>query len=283
MKSNLKRLETVLKVPFEDWKVSDFEDDDELTDDLVESYSLNSTIVTLNAAKIWLMSKKASEKVINEYTEMIQIMGTEKDSQAQKQQKSETEEDLGEDFDWEIMTSKIRKYITNNLGTAKRIKLKQLLLLGLFGLQPPARIGNYLNMYVHRGIGSKLDSDKNYLMKDKGKLKFIYNKFKTSKHIGKTDVIIEDPLLIEVLMKYIKTLEGKNPLLIDMSQSQVTNNIKAITKKVFGTAFSVNTFRHSFLTWFMGTNPSIDEKKRVITSIGQVFKASTTDKYVRVD
>lgn len=286
MRSNLRRVEKIIRKPFEKWKVGDFKNDEKILDDFIDLYQLNSVIVSLNAIKMWLMFQKAKGSIIEDYGDIIKDLGKTKDDQVHKQEKTDIEEDLGDDFEWPIMQAKIRKYVSQNIDKVKGVKLKQLVMVSLFGLQPSTRIGNYLGMVVKDGEGGKLSSNKNYLIvptKRNDSYKFIFNKYKTSKHIGKTELKVVDKLLSQVLDKYTDTLDGEDPLLFDMTQAQITNNLKSITKKIFGVGFSVNVFRHSFLTNFLSGNPSIEEKSKMAKVIGQTYKPSRGESYVRID
>ena len=46
---------------------------------------------------------------------------------------------------------------------------------------------------------------------------------------------------------------------------------------------STNLFRHSFLSWFLSQNPTIEEKKKITRLIGQNLHASRAEKYQRHD
>ena len=282
MKSNLRRVEKLIGKKIETWKESDFKDDSKIFDNLVEKYQPNSIIVTLNAIKVWLLINKSSAKIIDEYGKLIKELGQEKDNETNRQKKTAAEEDLGDDFDFEKLRSKVKSYVTEHLPEANtESKLRQLLLVSLFSLQIPTRIGNYLGMEMRKGEGSKLENNKNYLMKTKTGWKFIFNKFKTSKYLGKVELRVEDKLLQDVLEKYISKIPRKQDVLFDATQSQITNNLNSITKKIFNVPFSVNLFRHSFSSWFLSTNPSIVEKEKTAKILGQVYAPSRMEKYAR--
>jgi hypothetical protein len=66
-----------------------------------------------------------------------------------------------------------------------------------------------------------------------------------------------------------------------MAQTAVSNALKSITKKELGKEIGLNGFRHIFLTHFLSTNPTIEEKKRVLTLVGHKFNPSQAELYQR--
>ena len=203
LRSNLKRVEKALEKPIEEWKVATFKDDEKVIDALVEDYALNSVLVSLSAIKGWLMFNDAPEKLVEEYKEAINDLVEENRDKAHKQEKTEVEEELGENFEYKNLHNKVREFISDNLEKATGSKLRDLVILGLYGLIPPARIGNYLDMSVRSGRGDRLKNDKNYIVKSKdGDYRFIFNKYKTSKHLGKVVYKIKDQLMEKLLDKY---------------------------------------------------------------------------------
>tara|TARA_R110000851_G_scaffold317415_2_gene480906 strand:+ start:742 stop:1659 length:918 start_codon:yes stop_codon:yes gene_type:complete len=283
MKSNLRRVEKIIDKNFDDWEVDDFKDHEKIIDDLTDKYQLNTVIVTLNAIKVWLIINKKPVKIIEEYGEIIKELGRLKDNTVKEQKKTDVEEELGKDFNFDNMREKIRDYVEENYESSKGTKLKDLLLVSLFSLQPPARIGNYLNMEIKQGVGSSLPKDKNYLMKNKGEYKFIFNKYKTAKHIGQVELEVKDELLKNVITKYLKNIPGDQEELFESDQSKVTSALIRATKKIFDVGFSLNVFRHSFLTEFLGKNPSIIEKEYMAKIIGQKYEVPRMEKYSRIE
>jgi len=284
IKSNLRRVEIIIDKKFKDWKIGDFKDDEKIIDDFVDKYQLNSVIVSISAIKSWLIWNNAPQELIDDYNDIVKDLIKSKDDQVNKQEKSGIEEDLGDDFDWDVLSGKSRKFIEKNIEDANGSKLKNLLILGLFSLQPPTRIGNYLGLEYRKGDGKKLKEDRNYLTEKKnGKYKFIFNKFKTSKYLGKTELSVEDPLLEELLNKYVKTLKGRNPILFNMNSSQISNTLKSITKRFLKTGITLNPFRHSFISNYMKEEHSIEEKTKIAKILGQTYKVPRMEKYARID
>lgn len=284
MKSNLKRVEKVIKKDIKDWKIKDFENPEKILDDLVENYSLNTAIVSMSAIKSWLIEENAKASLIEEYTDYIKELTHEKESIVNQQEKTDLEKELDENFEWKNLTKKVKDYIEKNIDkNINKNDLTKLLLIGLYTLQPPARIGNYLNMEIRKGDGKKLSNDKNYLMLKDGKYKFIFNKYKTSKHLGKVELPVTDPLLTKLITKHIEDKKGRVPIFLNLTQSQVTQFLNSISKKILGVPVSVNVFRHSFLSDFMKRNPSIKEKKEIASIVGQKYRIPRMEKYSRIE
>lgn len=284
IKNNLRRVEKIIDKPFDKWQIKDFENSEKLLDDFTEKYQLNSVIVSISALKSWLIEKDAKEKLVNEYMEILKELIGEKENHVNKQELTSEEKELGEDFDWEKLQEKSKKYIEANIGKAKGNRLRDLLILSLFSLQPPARLGNYLDMEIRQGKGSKLPDSKNYLMVSGNDYKFIFNKYKTAKHLGKVELKVESSLMKDLLAKYIKerkAQDGKNPDLLDITTSQMSAVLRNVTKKFLPTGITLNPFRHSFATWFMASNPSIEEKEKITKILGQTYKPPRVEKYAR--
>ena len=84
---------------------------------------------------------------------------------------------------------------------------RNFLILALFSLQPPTRTGNYLDMLYKnenkRGVKS-LNKKYNYITKlENGKYKMIFNKYKTSKYLGKIEYTIDNDLLNKLIDKWV--------------------------------------------------------------------------------
>ena len=41
-------------------------------------------------------------------------------------------------------------------------------------------------------------------------------------------------------------------------------------------------FRRIFFTWFLSTNPSVEEKQEVLKLVGQNYKPTQAEKYARI-
>ena len=64
-----------------------------------------------------------------------------------------------------------------------------------------------------------------------------------------------------------------------MTQTRFTAALTTVSKKLLGKELSNNAFRHIFITDFLSTNPSLNEKIRVLRLCGQVYKPNSADIY----
>jgi hypothetical protein len=292
-KNSFKRLEKVLEKPTEDMTVEDFEDSDGLLDTLLDKYSNNTTIQTLLFIKFLLRKLEAPEKLIEEYHEYMLELVAERNDQENSQRKNPAEEALGEDFDYGKMREKFVKEVEEMPKDPSFSMSRAMMMLGLFLLQPPTRIGNYLDMII-RKPGQRLKKDTNYLIvSPDGNYKFVFQNYKTAKNLGKIELPVKNETLKHLIDTYLERhpdYKSKkvsefivNPNGKSVSQSNFTQILKSITKKIYGVPGSTNLFRHSFLSWFLSQNPTIEEKKKITRLIGQNLHASRAEKYQRHD
>ena len=292
-RNSFKRLEKVLGKKTTDMTAEDFEDHSELLDKLLENYSNNTTIQTLLFIKFLLRQLDAPESLIEEYHEYLLELVSERNNQENSQKKTPAEEALGEDFDYIKMQEKFKKEVAEMPKDPSFSMSRAMMMLGLFLLQPPTRIGNYLDMVI-RKPGQRLKKDTNYLIvSPEGNYKFVFQNYKTSKNLGKIELPVKDDTLKKLIDMYLeKHPDHKknkvsefivNPNGASVSQSNFTQILKSITKRIYGVPGSTNLFRHSFLSWFLSQNPTIEEKKKITRLIGQNLHASRAEKYQRHD
>ena len=168
--------------------------------------------------------------------------------------------------------------------------MRNFVILGLYTLQPPTRIGNYLDMKIRnnckRDIKS-LNKKHNYICKmEDGKYKMVFNNYKTAKYLGKIVHIVENDILNKLLDKYITQYVKGDTLFTNangspITQPNYTQALQSITKKSLGKTLTPNDIRHIFLSWFQAQNPSIEEKEKVAKMIGQTYKPSRMELYAR--
>lgn len=140
------------------------------------------------------------------------------------------------------------------------------IVLGLYAYMPPRRNQDFLDMKIVR-CGKKddptqLSKEHNYLVlipKD-APIKFIFNKYKTSKTYGQQTVVIpntEAHPMGDALLMYLRHHPGlkdkkakEAPFLVDASGNAITagNAITRILNKVFGKAIGSSMLRHIYLS-----------------------------------
>jgi hypothetical protein len=295
--NSFKRIQKIMGIPLEDIQLKEFRKPEKIVNELLENYSLNTTIQTLIYIKYVIKKLSSKDKLPAEYHDYILELIEKRNEQVAEQKKTPSEELLGDDFDYMKMRKKFEKYL-NEVGLKQSFSnARAMLILGLYLLQPPARIGNFLNM-TYKGHSQRLPKDRNYLLRNKDgtQYEFVFNKYKTADHVGKNIRLpIRNKDLVGLINNYFtyhpKYKRGSKvgiEFLVNnngkpLTQSNFTQILKIISDKVIGSPLSTNNYRHSFLTWFNNNNPSINEKKRIGRILGQKNNISRQDKYVRLD
>lgn len=192
-------------------------------------------------------------------------------------------------IDFIEMKNIFKDFMKNNTDT-KRIE--HIFLLGTLLLsEAPTRLGNYNTMEIikvnptnYSDIIDGLDYEKNYLVViETEKITnyiYVFNKYKTASSIGTIHMKVEDPLLKQIITLLL--IEKKGQYLFKYSTSYMTQMLRTITEKIYGEPFSVDLIRHSFITWFFGTNPTTEEKINRLKIFGNVYKPNQADLYLRI-
>jgi len=147
IKSSLRRLEKVLKLPFDEWNKNTFDNTNEILNILSEDYSINTIILTLLAIIRYLEYIGGKEKIITEYKDILNEIIGERTNEEHSQKKDENEKVNW--INYEELKNKVEDEADEYLTKKKSFtKYRNFLILALFSLQPPTRIGNYLDMKV---------------------------------------------------------------------------------------------------------------------------------------
>ena len=298
MKQNIQRIEKLIGKDVKDFKISDFKDVNGIVDKITEKYNLNSAIQTILGIIKYFDLNNYSNKIIEEYRELLNELVVERNEQQNNQDFKNNE---GENWiDYEELKEKIEDLVPSYLDKKMAFsKFRNFLIIALFSLIPPARISHYVNMVKKYKKDLKvkpqsLASRKNYIIIDDEKtpneFTFVFNTYKTSKTSGKVINKITNKDLIKLLEMYFNEYNNdkKNPNFLinvngkEMSQENITNSQRSTTKKLLGKSISNNLFRHIFLTYFTELNPSINEKIRIGELIGQKYKPTQMEKYRRI-
>lgn len=287
---NIKRIEFIIKLDVNEWDKKSFNNYNIILDELLNDYSLNSIINTINTIIFYLKSVKADEKIINKYIDILNDLADERKKEEFKQEASNKE--LSNWINYNDMKKKIEELSIDYIKHKKAFTVfRNFLIFSLYILSIPVRIQNYLNMKVIKNEDSNNDSDHNYLIKDKEGYKMIFNKYKTSKYIGRVEINIENEILIKLIDRWFKMynkIESNNDkfFLINKNEEEMTQNnfssaLKSISKRIFNKEISVNDIRHIFLTDFLSSNRTIEEKIKVAQIMGQTYKPSRMELYQR--
>ncbi len=290
--TGLKRLEKILSKPFDKLTLNDFSNSESILDKTTDLYSLNTTISTILSIIKFIEFKKGKEKLIEDYREILNELIQQRNASQGKQEFKEGEEQNW--IDYEELKSQV-EFLSKSIYLKNKksfTEYRNFLILALYVLMPPARIGNYLNMLKKDGgsMKQKIDSlpkNHNYLVKTGDTYTLIFNEYKTSKVLGKIKYEIKNEILNKLISKYLEDYNNnsKNKYFMinasgkQMSQTGFTNGQSSITKKLFNKHITNNMFRRIFFTWFLSTNPSVEEKQKVLRVSGQNYKPSMVEKY----
>ena len=289
----LKRLEKILGKEFDKIKISDFKNVNDTLDKITEMYSLNTTISTILAINRFLISNNAKDTLIQEYRDILNELIQQRNGGLGKQKFKEGEEENW--IDYHELKKQVEKLSKDYLTKKKSFtEYRNFLILSLFTLIPPARVGNYLDMVKKDDsiMKQKIDSlpkKFNYIVKTGDTYTLIFNQYKTSKILGKVKYEIKDKILIDLIDKYLKDYNNnpKNRFFMinvsgkPMTQTNFTNAQSSITKKLFQKNITNNQFRRIFFTHFLAHNPSVEEKQEVLKISGQNYKPTQVEKYDR--
>lgn len=294
--TSINRLQKFLKTPFKDWTQNTFTNTNTILDNLIKDYSVNTIIQTLLAIIRFLEYKNGKTDLIQKYKDGLNELIQERNKYDNQQILKENEKDNWIQYN-ELKTlveDKAPEYLDRKKALSD---FRNFLILSLFTLQPPTRIGNFLNMRLKKEGGKRgvqsLSKKYNYITKDGNKWKMIFNNYKTSKYLGKIIHNVENPILNQLITKWFSDYntsngynKNKQEFMVNvsgkpMTQTGFTNAQKSITKKLLGKELTTNLFRHIFLTYFLSTNPSIEEKQKVAQMVGQKYRVSRMELYER--
>lgn len=298
LKSSIKRVEKATGKKFDEWTNELFKSSSEILDKMLDDYTLNTIILSFLAIIRYLEYNKAPESTITDFRETLNELVAERTSEEYKQQGGHAE--MSNWIPYEQLRQKVLDTAPDYLDKQKAYTdFRNFLILALYTLQPPTRIGNYLDMRVKDQGRLKKEIDKlpakyNYIYNtgtaDAPKYRFIFNTYKTAKYIGKVSHQVEDETLNKLLHKWLTKYNIKldAPFLQNangktFTQSNFTNAQNSITKKILDKELTTNDFRHIYLTWFLSKNPSIEEKQKIAQIIGQKYKPSRMELYERRD
>ncbi len=294
MKGNMKRLEKILEKPFGEIKVSDFDNVEEIAKKLNEKYSLSTKTSAVLAIRHFMRYKKAGKDAEKPYDDLLAELVAQRKDMVTNQEKTQNEKEGW--IEWDDLQQKVSELVPDILKDKEMVYtvFRNFLLVSLFSLQPPTRIGNYLDMAYRdasnmKRDGTKLKKNHNYIIHDgDGKYTFVFNNYKTAKSVGQLKHTVENDLLNQVIHRWFTNYNVKRKEFLvnregkPMSQAGASNALVYGSRRFLHKPTNLNTYRHMFLTHFMSTNPTIEEKQKVLTLVGHKYTPSTTEKYTRV-
>tara|TARA_R110002012_G_scaffold10961_3_gene49347 strand:- start:2200 stop:3249 length:1050 start_codon:yes stop_codon:yes gene_type:complete len=303
MKYNLIRMSKILKKDINDIVLSDLADIQKFEKSM-KDYKLNTKIQTILGVKLFIKYKNGNMSQVEPFNQLLKKYCLENQKDIEKNEMSENEKknwidyiDLKEKY-LQFYEYKFESGIEEKINDYQKYNfIRNFLLLGLYILLPPTRIGNYQLMKIRekkKRKASSLSKEHNYIMDNgDGSYQLVFNQYKTSQYLGQQEnTILKDSRLSNILKTYMdireKFINNKKEtnLFVNkdkraMTQPNITDCLKYQSRKIIGKELSVNLLRHIFLTWFINQNKSIEEKKKVAHFIGQSYDAPMMEKYYR--
>lgn len=301
MKYNIIRLEKITKKDIDDLCIGDFENISKVKKSF-ETYALNTKIQTVMGIKLFLRFKEASGNLIDKWNEELKTLCGKSKEIVEKNEMTENEEknwidymELSGKFD-QFFDYKFFNELQDNTSNdyTKYKWVRDFLLLALYVELPPARIGNYQFMKIReekKRKATSLDKKYNYLMVNTdGSYQLVFNQYKTAKYLGQIHQTIKKDskiaTLISTYLPYREIFIGKkstdfllNKEKRTMTQSNITDTLKFISRKVVGKDLSVNLLRHIYITYYFAKQNSIEEKRKIANFMGQTYDATMMEKY----
>jgi len=296
MKGNIKRISKILNKNADELELSDFKNVDNIVEEIIDTYSISTSISTILAIISFLKYKKADEDTVEDYKDLLNELIKERNEGNNNQELKG--EELENWIEYPELRSKVEKESEEFLSKKKSFSAyRNFLLMALLTLQPPTRLGNYLEMVYKnkenlKNGGRGLMKTKNYILynnnQENPKYTFIFNKYKTAKTLGQITHEVENSTLNKLLHKWFTdyNVKKKNFLVNSngalTTQTGITNGLESISTKLFNKKLTGNSFRHIFITHFLSQNPSIKQKQETLKLVGQNYKPSQAEKYARM-
>lgn len=143
------------------------------------------------------------------------------------------------------------------------------LILALYTLAAAPRRLDYTNMYVVHNQKLAALRDRNYLIWNSSP-RFIFNEYKTSEKYGKQIIRVPMPL-VRILAETL-TEKPTGQLLLNnhgsqFTEAQFSDKVRRLTGK-HGKKYSINDFRHAWITAFLARNPTTDGRIKMASLMG---------------
>jgi len=251
-----------------------YENPQKIMECLKKTYQ-KSTINNFISAILWHSHKlspthdpKQIERIQTIYREYGKTLKDEMERDKIGKEFDLTEKEIKSFMVWEDILTIYQK-IKNTLDVSNYDQFLEFVIVSLYTLHPPVR-ADYANMnvfieddHVPQGYSE------NYCVLQTNP-RFVFNKYKTSKHRGSTIIPI-DPQLSDILMDWISIHNPSDYLLPvhilyknqfkPMSENTLSKKIPEIFLKHGGNPVTINTLRHSFIS-FMSKHDQEQQIKR---------------------
>lgn len=287
MVNNIRRIERLIEIPVDLWTLEIFEDDINIIHELNSKYSYNTAICSVHGILVWLDYKSASTSLINRYREYmndyIEIRNIKTYNKVVN-------------FSSDIEYPELRQMVLNRAtfflgGSHAFTKYRNFLILALYTLMAPVRLGNFIDMkYLKQGENAEeLPRTSNYIIrKTNGDYLFVFNKYRTSKTNGQIVYEPTEVVLQRLIKKWFANYSKNHRYFLvntsgeNISHNNLTNSLSSISQKLFNKNITINMIRDSFITDFLKKENTHKERKKIFKMIGCVYKPNQSDLYLRV-
>ncbi len=287
MINNIRRIERLLDTPITSWSVPLFDDDLNIICELNSKYSYNTAICSIHGILVWLDWKSAGTTLINKYREYmndyIEIRNIKTYNKVVN---------FENDVEYPALRTMVLNKSTHFLGGSHAFtKFRNFLILALYTLMAPVRLGNFIDMkYLKQGEDPAiLPRTSNYIIRMvDGDYLFVFNKYRTSRTNGQIIYKPEEVVLQRLIKKWFANYsKNQHYFLVNtsgesISHNNLTNSLSSISQKLFNKNITINTIRDSFIADFLKKENTLKERKRIFKLIGCVYKPSQNDLYLRV-
>jgi len=292
------RIEKILNITIADINIVDFRDFDRFNKgERANNYSLNTKIQTNLGVLNVIKFLNGDEDLLKKWDKRLNTLTTEKKEQGLKQ--SLTTKEALNWIDYDVLCDKYIQYVDYQI-IDKNIEFSQIrniLLMGLLVLIPPTRIGNYQFMklrYKKKAPANHLMKKHNYIMMNDDYFTLCFNKYKTSNFIGQVSRDVKNERLNKLVNQYIIKRKSKinniknthffvNQYGKEMTQTNITDTLKFVSKKITGKELSVNMFRHIYLTHYGKEDHTIKENMSLAKFMGQTYNPTQQEKYKKYE
>jgi integrase len=268
---------------------------DEDCDKIIEIIKLNyelSSIHSFISAVLWELSKQSSYDTdyINKIKEKYRVHGKEiKESVERSKIGKEfelTEKEKKNFMVWEDIL-KFRQSLLINLRKDDYNSMIEFLIISLYTLHPPAR-ADYANMKLFIDDSFVPENYKENYCVLQTNPRFVFNKYKTAKDRGPTiikifpelhDILLDWVELNEseyLLSSYIKSKNLSKPF----TENTLCRRITLIFQKYLDKSVTINTLRHSFISFMSKNDQEYDRKKENAEKM--MHSVSMADTYRRI-
>jgi hypothetical protein len=232
-----------------------------------------STVGTILSAIIWHLriaykNKEANVTPLDIYMYMLEqkkIVGIRDKIQTDLDGKL-TEKEEKNFIPWETVL-KARAAMEDKLDTASFRDMTDFVIVALYTYNPPIR-ADYANMRVFIFDNDvPVDYKDNYCVIESPKPRFVFWKFKTATG---TEAVINsiDPTLHVILLKWLDINTSDYLLatvtpsgLIPMTENTLSHRVRAIFDRWTGRTASINTLRHSFISYNSRDDQHVRQKE----------------------